>query len=237
MKNQFYIAVCDDEQADLNEIAEMTREICREEQVSAAISCFGSAKELLDEVQNGRKYHLLLIDVLMPELDGMELARVLRRQEEKASIVFISCNREMALQGYEVNAVRYLAKPLKKRKLKEAVSFCYEKLKKNRELLLPVDGSMRKVSPKDIYYVEIDGRKSKIRMEKEEWNASCSITEMEELLEGQGFVRCHQSFLVNCRCVRTFRTSFMELTDGRRIPVSKHRVKEVRQIFFDYLNH
>ena len=76
------------------------------------------------EVQTGRVHHLLLIDVLMPELDDMELARSLDTQEEKASIVFILCNWEMALQGYEVNAVRYLAKPLKKGKLKEAVSCC-----------------------------------------------------------------------------------------------------------------
>lgn len=174
-KQPFYIAVCDDVQIDTEEIAKMTEEICKEEQICLEIACFERAENLLDRIQQGRRYDLLLIDVLMPGLDGMELARVLRDQKEKAEIVFISCNREMALQGYEVSAARYLAKPLDKEKLREAILFCYGQYRKDRELLLPINGSMRKVAPKDIYFVEIVGRKCRIRLEKEEWDASLAM--------------------------------------------------------------
>lgn len=236
MNNQvFNIAVCDDIQMNTEEIAKMTEEVCLEEQISPEISCFQSAEKLLDEIKEGNRYDLMLLDVMMPELDGMELARILRTQNERTSIVFISSNREMAMQGYEVSAARYLAKPLEKDKLKEAILFCYEQYRKERELLLPVNGSVRKVAPKDIYYIEIVGRKCKIRLEKEEWDTSLSIAELEAMLSGQDFIRCHQSFLVNCRYIRSFRTSSMELTDGRNVPVSKHRIKEVRQAFFDYM--
>lgn len=238
MRNQpFYIAVCDDVQTDQEEIARMTEEICKEEQICPEISCFDSAEGLLEEIARGSRYDLLLIDVLMPGLDGMELARVLRSGKEPASIVFISCNREMALQGYEVSAARYLAKPLDKEKLKEAILFCYGQYRKERELLLPVHGSMRKVAPKDIYYIEIAKRKCRIRLEKEEWDVSLSMAELEEMLSGQDFIRCHQSFLVNCRYVQSLCSSSMELTDGRSVPVSKHRMKEVRQAFFEYMKN
>lgn len=238
MKSQlFNIAVCDDERADKEEIAGMTEEVCSEEQIGSDISCFESAETLLDKIKEGNRYDMLLIDVMMSGMGGMELAKVLRSENEKAPIVLVSYNREMALQGYEVSAARYLAKPLDKGKLKEAILYCYEQNRKNREILLPMNGSMKKVAPKDIYYIEIVGRKSRIRLEKEEWDVSISFGELEKMLSGQGFIRCHQSFLVNCRYVRSFRTSSMELTDGRSVPVSKHRIKEVRQAFFDYMKN
>lgn len=238
MKNQLYhIAICDDEKMEREKIAEMTEEICNEEQICPKITCFESAENLLDEIKDGIRFDLMLLDVLMPGLDGIELARGLRSEKQKTSIVFISYNREMALQGYEVSATRYLAKPVDKEKLKEAILFCYGQYRKDRKILLPVNGSMIKVAPNDIYYIEIVGRKSRIAMEKEEWDASISLAELEEMLSGQGFIRCHQSFLVNCHNVRSFRTSSMELNDGRSVPVSKHRIKEVRQAFFDYMKN
>lgn len=231
----FYIAVCDDEQADREQIVRMTEEICRLEHIPSEIFCFASTEELLQKLQKGVQYHLLLLDVMMPMQNGMEFARQFREQEMKASIVFISNNREMALQGYEVSATRYLAKPLDEERLREAVSFCYGQYLNRRELLLPVNGGMRKVSIEDIYYIEIVKRKCRIRMEKEEWDTRCSMEELEQLLLRRGFIRCHQSFLVNCRHIRDFRTSSMELTDGRSVPVSKHRIKEVREAFIRYM--
>ncbi|MDO4337971.1 MAG: LytTR family DNA-binding domain-containing protein [Eubacteriales bacterium] len=236
-RHPFHIAVCDDEAADRDQIREMTEEACRTEKIQAEVFCYETARELLDEIQNGKEYEVLLLDVLMPAQDGMELARALRSQKVETEIVFISSNREMALQGYEVAAVRYLAKPLEMEKLTEAVRFCYGKLRSHEEILLPVDGYMRKIAPKDIYYIEIIGRKSRIMQETQEWDTGFSIRELEEILSGKGFVRCHQSFLVNFRHVKNFRTSSMELTDGRSVPVSKHRVKEVRQAFFEYMKN
>lgn len=68
----------------------------------------------------GGYYHLLLLDIIMPEQDGMALARQLRQQEIKTSLIFISNSREMALKGYEVNAQRYLVKPIDESLLREA---------------------------------------------------------------------------------------------------------------------
>ena len=132
--------------------------------------------------------------------------------------------------------MRYLAKPVDEEHLKEAVTFCYGRCQISEEIMLPVNGGTRKVMPKDIYYIEIIGRKCRIRQEKEEWDTGVSIEDLETMLDSYGFIRCHQSFLVNCRYVRDFRKSSMELMDGRNVPVSKHRLKEVKQAFFDYMS-
>lgn len=236
MKKQLFdIAVCDDVQTDREEIAHLTEEICRAEGIRSRIERFEHAEALLEAIQGGEHFALLLIDVLLPGLDGMELARVLRGQNEQASIVFVSCNREMALQGYEVSAARYLAKPLDPEKMKEAILFCYGQYQKARGLLLPVGGSMRRIAPRDIYYVEIMGRKCRIRLEQEECDVSLSMSELEDMFPEHDFIRCHQSFLVNWHHVQSLRTTAIELTDKRIVPVSKHRLKQVRQAFVDYM--
>lgn len=237
MNQVFKIAVCDDDEKDREQIKTMIEEVCTEEKIRQTVSEFASAGEVLEKLKNGSTFDLFFLDVLMPQKDGMELAHQLRKDKNDAAIVFISANKEMALLGYEVSAVRYLAKPLEPEKLKEAIVCCYEQKQSNREILLPVNGGMKKIMPNDIYYIEIVGRKSRIKTKTEEWDTSLSIGELEKILEGKGFIRCHQSFLVNCRHVHMFRTSSMELTGGKSIPISKHRIKEVRQAFFDYMKN
>lgn len=234
-KDPFYIMICDDEQADREKTAEMTERICRMEQIHTDISCFSGGEQMLESLRKGHPCDLLLADVMMPEVDGMELARFLRREKNGLSIVFISGNREMALRGYEVAADRYLAKPVSPEALQEAIRFCYHKTQQDEDLLFPFHKGMKKIAPSEIVYVEIKGRKCRIVLENEEWDASCSINEVEKMLSGYRFVRCHQSFLVNYGYVRTLSALQIELKDGQTIPVSKHRIKEVRKCFFEYM--
>lgn len=231
----FYIAVCDDDEKDRKEIAEMAEQICEMEKIDAEIICFADGNPFLQELKNGMSFDMLFLDVMMPEMDGMKLSRYLRSEKQDLPIVFISSNRDMALRGYEVSAVRYLAKPLEKEYLREAIVFCYGDKNKKKELLFPITGGIRKVSPEEIIYVEIRGRKSHITQEQEEWDTALSIDRLGEMLSGSGFVRCHQSFLVNCRFIRTLRTAQIELVNGVYIPVSKYRIKEVRRYFFEYM--
>lgn len=231
----FCIAVCDDEEADRIKIKDMAGRILREEGIPFEISSYDHPEALGKDLQDGAKYHLLLLDVMMPKKNGMELARQLRSGEVDSSIVFISSNREMALQGYEVSAVRYLAKPLDENRLREALLFCYEKVQANSELFLPVTGGARRVSPQDIFYIEIVGRKCRICQREEEWDTTVSMGQLEDMILDRGFIRCHQSFLINLRYVQEFRKSSMELIDGRLVPVSKNRMKAVREAFFEYL--
>ncbi len=232
MINQAYgIAVCDDQETDRERTRIMAEEICRKEKIPGEISCFSRAKDLLEQLKEGRHFDLLLLDVMMPEQDGIALSRRIREEDRKTDIIFLSVNKEMALMGYEVSAARYLAKPVEREKLREGILHCYARYRKDRDILLHTNGGIKKVSPGEIYYIEIVGRKSRIYLESEEWDTSLSMSRLEEMLLSHGFVRCHQSFLVNCRYVRTLQSTCLELAGGRIVPVSKHRIKEVRQAF------
>ena len=236
-KRLFRIAVCDDDAPDREEIERMTQEACRLEQIEAEITCFDSAKTILAAFQRGGDFDLLLLDVMMPQHDGIALAKLLQKNERDYSIVFVSGNREKALQGYEVNAARYLAKPLCMEKLREALRFCSKERKRTEEVLLPTDDGVRVVKPDEIYYIEIVGRKSRIWQKNSSWDTKLSLDRLEEIFDGCGFVRCHKSFIVNCGYVRQFRAFSMELMNGNVIPVSKYRIKEVRKLFFEYFKN
>ena len=108
----YQIAVCDDEQSDLNQAVQLTERLLQEADIPCAVTAYGSGVDLLREIQQGRHFDLLLLDVIMDALDGMALASHLKEQADPPDIVFISADRDMALLGYYVNAKRYLAKPL-----------------------------------------------------------------------------------------------------------------------------
>ena len=104
MHNQSFprlrVAVCDDEPAFCGQIVEWTREILRQEGIAAEIDRFESARGLLEAIEAGAVYSMLLLDVMMDGMDGMDLAAALRARGQKTPIVFISGNRDMALRGY-----------------------------------------------------------------------------------------------------------------------------------------
>lgn len=231
----FNIAVCDDEPYSLEKISEMTKNICEKESIKSNISCFKNGKELLDEINNGKEFDLLLLDVMMPQQNGMELAEFLRKGLFDGSIVFISSNKEMALRGYEVSAARYLAKPIEEERLHEAILHCFGQVQTKQELLIPINGGTQRLKTEKIMYIETQGRGCHIVMEQDGYVTAMRISELEEKVSEQGFIRCHQGFLVNMRFIVVVRATEVELMNGIHIPVSKHRIQEVRRQFFSWM--
>lgn len=233
--NQLKIAVCDDVRSDLLEITVMTKEILQDAGITHSIVGYESGNELLQDIQNGAKFHILLLDVVMDELDGMELAAQLRKQQNKTAIVFISINREMALRGYEVSAARYLAKPLEKGKLKEALDHCFEDWQAQKEILLPTERGQYRISLSDIQFVEAFDRGTRFVLADEKVECRLKFGEVEAMLPSSSFIRCHRSFLVNLSGIRSIRPYEFSLKSGQAVPISKGRFSEIHKKFVDYL--
>lgn len=213
----------------------MICEILQAENIESEIFCYNSGEDLLQTIRDGQKYDLFLLDVMMPQQDGMELAEYLFKEGQEGAIVFISTNREMALRGYEVEAKRYLSKPVDAGYLREALLYCYHHMQK-KELVIPADGGICKVGCQEIKYIETNGRGSRIALEKGEIFTSRRISELEALLDDRCFVRCHQGYIVNFKFVTKLKYSEIVFHDGECIPVSKHRIKQIRKSFLDFLS-
>ena len=196
--------------------------------------CYESGDKLMEAVLDGVKFDMMILDVLLPDKNGIELASCIRDCSNNMPIVFISNDKEMALCGYEVNAVRYLAKPLDTEKLREALIYCYEQQKKNK-IIISMNSSTYKFLPKEIMYIETCGRGSCIYLQDQKLQTSNKISELEIQLCKYGFIRSHQGFLVNLCFVRAVRPNELELLDGTNIPISKHRFKDVKNTFMSYI--
>lgn len=235
LANKLKIAICDDDKAYCEQITAMTCRILEQADIPYSISAFAGSLQLLDAIHSGACFHVLLLDVMMNELDGMELAALLRAQKNPASIVFISCNLEMALRGYEVSAVRFLAKPVEQPRLEEALLHCCDYWQKRKEILLPTDQGHYRTSFSEIQYVEAFERRTRFVLTHEVVDAKLKFSEAEALLPRRAFLQCHRAFLVNMDHIRRLRADAFELKSGIQVPISKHRYNDASRRFFDYL--
>ena len=131
------IAVCDDEERFRLDIKKHIDKIYNS--LDVVVDCFSGGKELIASFE-ARPYDLVFLDIEMPEMDGITLAKKLRDMNDKIYIVFLTGHVEYALEGYEVNALRYLTKPIQDDKLKEVLRFVSDKLTSKRQILIKVDG-------------------------------------------------------------------------------------------------
>jgi len=229
------IAICDDVASDRAQAAAMIDTILTNSHIHHRITEFDSAQALLDAVGHGERYSLLLLDVVMEGMDGIELARRLRSRDTGTDIIFLSGNREMALYGYEVNAVRYLAKPADPEKLREALLHCHKKWREKKEILVPTERSLHRIPLSDIQFVEAYDRGTLFVLANEQIKSRYKLSEAEAMLPRALFTLCHRAFIVNLSCVRSIRCYEFVLKNGQTIPIGKNRYNEVYKRFLDHL--
>lgn len=229
------IAVCDDQATDLAVTIRMTEAILGELQTPYILDRYESGERLLSDLVGGKVYHLLLLDVMMEGLDGMQLAAGLEPLERKPQVVFISSNRDMALYGYRVNATRYLAKPLDAADLREALTYCIRIWQTKKEILLPTDRGKQRTSLADIQFAEAFDRGTRLVLKDETLEVRLKFSEIETMLPGPDFLTCHRGFVVNLGCVKYVHQYEFVLKSGLTVPIGKARYSEIKQKFTGYL--
>lgn len=232
---QLHIALCDDEASDRREITGLAREILEGEGLAGRFSAFERGTDLLAAIRKGVRFQILLLDVMMDELDGMELAAALRALGDNTAIIFISSNKEMAMRGYEVEAVRYLGKPVDPERLREALLFCCRTRLEQKEILLPTASGQSRILPSDLIYAETWERGVRLTLTDGRKEIGIKISDLAAMLPERQFVFCHRTILVNLAFVQSIRYCELELKSGTTLPVSKYRQTELRKNFMRYL--
>lgn len=233
---QLHIAVCDDEAADRQLIADSARKIMAENGIDCSLSAYADGTELLAAIQQGELFHILLLDVMMERMDGMGFAAALRELGDNTAIIFISSNREMAMQGYKVSAARYLAKPLQPEQLQEALLYCYKTFCEKKEILLSTTKGQRRISLSSILYAEAMERVTKLVLADRMEELAVKFSDLSALLPERQFVLCHRSYLVNLEHIRYIRGRELELTNGEVLPVSRYRLEDLQKRFVAYMS-
>ncbi|MDD3336366.1 MAG: LytTR family DNA-binding domain-containing protein [Eubacteriales bacterium] len=208
------------------------RQLCFE----CDVLCYESGEALLKDIRSGKKPSILLLDVMLDRLDGMTLARELRKDAVQIPVIFVSSNRDCALYGYELEALRFLAKPVEEERLLEALKAAIQKQQAQTIVIQTVDGLSR-LEVCQIRYVEMlrrgvqfflrDGTVLPTRLK---------ISDIEQELPKQRFFRCHQGYIVSLDAISTLVRSDAVLENGQHIPVSRYRLADLRERFLNYLH-
>lgn len=228
------IAICDDDWHMQQTLRLLIDEIYQDLDMLA--DGFTSGEALLAAVQKqSQPYQLILLDIEMRGIDGIETAKRLRKLLPDCYIIFITSHDEFALTGYEVAAFRYLVKPVQPEKLTEAISAVRAELADQFTLHVADGADEALVRAKDIFYVEAQDKRVRLVTARETYSDRRGIDEVAALLAQEDFYRVHRSYLINLRYVARLDGASVQLVNGDTVPISRLRKKAFKNAFQAYV--
>lgn len=213
------IAICEDEKEIACDLYKKVKKYFEENKKEFKLSIFCEGEMLLKE---NKLFDIVLMDIKMKSLNGIETARKLKQQNNDCYIIFVTAFQEYVLEAFDVEAFHYLLKPVKKEKLFSVLDKINQKLEQylKQTLFIKKGYSYYKINFKDILYFEVIDRKIYVHT----INGIFDYYEKMDILQKQlssEFFRCHRSYIVHFCFVRGYENHYVLIDNGEKIPVSK----------------
>ena len=216
----YRVAVCDDSSEDARYVARMVQAWASSRDAALQVERFPSAEAFLFHYAEDQGYDMLLLDIEMGGMNGVELARRIRRENEIIQIIFITGYSDYIAEGYDVAALHYLMKPLKEETLFSVLDRAAEKLRSNeRVLTLNLPGEIRRVPLYQIRYLDVRLNYVTVHA-REDIAVKMPLSRLTALLD-ERFYQVGRSLTVNLYCIsRVTRTEIL-LQDGTALPLPR----------------
>ena len=226
------IAICDDEEKYRITLKTILDKLLTN--IDYNIDTFDDGNNLY-EAFSGTTYDLVFLDIEMPAVDGITLAKKIRSRSENVFIVFLTSHIEYALEGYEVNALRYLTKPVDIEKLKEVIRYVQEKQGSSRQIIIKEDGEEILIDINDVIYMESMNQNVRIVTAKGEHVIRYNIGDFEDQLKNDGFFRIHRGYLISLSKVKKFSKNDVIMEGDEALPVSRSNLKPLKEALYSYV--
>ena len=229
------IAIVDDEIREQEIIAKYIGEWAAAKKELVEFFCFNSSESFLFSWEDAKDYALLVLDIEMGEISGLELAKKIRFEDKRIPIIFVTGYDEYMQYGYDVSALHYLLKPVNKERMFQALNKLSEEEEPIKSLILNSEDEVRRIQINNVLYVEADGHGSIMHTADEVIRLKESFGDIEKqvLLMGET-VKCHRAYLVNLRFVSAIKNSDLILDNGEKLPISRRRMKNVQHEFLRF---
>ncbi len=217
---KYKIAICDDADADRRYVSDMVKSWAAHDGHTVHTDTFSSAESFLFHYAEESDYDILLLDIEMGAMDGVTMAKQLRKENDTVQIIFITGYSDYISEGYEVAALHYLVKPVKKEKLFSVLDRAAEKLMRNERVLnFEVGGEMVRVPIYQIRYAEVFGNYVTVHAASD-IHIKMTLGEIEKQLDDR-FYRVGRSAVVNLTQISRVTRTEIVLADGTAIPLPR----------------
>ena len=227
----YRIGICDDERSQAQGLRDMTEAWARERGLSCRTELFPSAEAFLFACTEDSAFDILLLDVEMPGMTGIDLAKTLRRENSRVQILFVTSHFELAGEGYEVDALHYLIKPVAREKLFSVLDKAAQKLAEEPpHVLISCQEERVKLYESDILYTEAFLHEIAIHTGAKEYRCKENISAFSQRLSPD-FFRIHRSYLVNLKKVIRIGRASVTVEGGQELPLTRGKYDDVNRAF------
>lgn len=232
------IGVCDDDERELSRILPLLRRYRDERGLELSLASFSSAVTLLEEMKAG-EFTLLLLDILMPGLNGIQAAREIRGFDQAVKLLFLTSSPEFAVESYAVGAFHYLLKPVTAECLFPLLDKALAEIQQQEGEGLVIKGKNRltHISFARLEYVEVISKLVNFHLtDGSVVETFGTLTEFEgELLTRPNFLKVHRSYLVNLSHVETLDRKLAVTRYGHQIPIARSLYNQVKEAYMRFL--
>ncbi len=235
MKRSIRVAICDDEALSATNLELGLRKYERETGEKFEIKKFDDGIAFMKGYKC--QYDIVLLDIMMPVTNGIEVAEYIRKRDNKVIILFITSKDSFMLEGYSLDIFNYIIKPVNYVKFAETISKAISKLEETEEKYIMVknDNGLFKIYAREIRYIETYERKLRIHTGGGEILCYKKMKELEEILDPEKFFRCHSGYIVNLFYVKEVKGGEVILRTGEEILVSQNKKSSFIEALSVYL--
>lgn len=228
------VAIVEDEAEIREQLTGYVQRYTRQYGTAFEVKTFADGLEILEDYRPA--YDLILLDIEMKHLDGMETARRIRELDPEVMLVFITNMAQYAIKGYAVGALDYVLKPVPYFAFSQQLQKVEEQLRRRTRhyLAVPVEGGLRRLDTSRIYYIESEGHRVHFYTEEGDFAAPGALKALEEKLADRPFARCNSGYLVNLAQVQAVQQNTVEV-GPYELQVSRPKRKSFLAALTDYI--
>lgn len=234
-----HIAICDDSKQERLILAALFKRYQELHATPLQIHIFQNGFSLLDAIDQGKRFDITILDILMPGENGIEIARNIRASGTDTEIIFLTSSPEYAVDSYEVKAQNYLLKPVTEEKFFASIDSILAELDEKDTasfIIYTTEKQYSRIRVSSLVYGEVTHRTITLHLADQTMiSAVMTFTEFQDILKAYpDFIYPHRSYAVNMHYIQYVTKSDIILTDGQKIPLSRNNYTKISEQFLNF---
>lgn len=234
-----HIAICDDSKQERQILAALFKRYQELHATPLQIHIFQNGFSLLDAIDQGKRFDITILDILMPGENGIEIARNIRASGTDTEIIFLTSSPEYAVDSYEVKAQNYLLKPVTEEKFFASIDSILAELDEKDTasfIIYTTEKQYSRIRVSSLVYGEVTHRTITLHLADQTMiSAVMTFTEFQDILKAYpDFIYPHRSYAVNMNYIQYVTKSDIILTDGQKIPLSRNNYTKISERFLNF---